>query len=344
MATSLENIDKSKVSATRIEGLTEAIQEELSTAVTGAASTIVTSNLTANRAVISNGNGKVAVSSTTSTELGYVHGVTSAIQTQINGKQATLVSGTNIKTVNNTSLLGSGNVAVQATITGASTTVTSSNLTANRALISNSSGKIAVSSITSTKLGYLSDVTSNIQAQINNCSQAIVGSIIPYGGSTAPSGYLLCDGSAVSRTTYSALFTVIGTTYGEGDGNTTFNLPTSRRVITEVQSDTNNWCRIYSDGWCEQGGYYNYPSGVNNATNYTYSYIKQYVSIPSLIVTIRRIHGGGGYDFINDMRTDGFTYVTHSGSGNFNFQVRGLSYFVSGYISDYIIYNDLIKY
>ena len=46
-----------------------------------------------------------------------------------------------------------------------------------------------------------------------------------YAGSTAPSGWLLCDGSAVSRTTYATLFAVIGTTYGTGDGSTTFNLP-----------------------------------------------------------------------------------------------------------------------
>ena len=51
------------------------------------------------------------------------------------------------------------------------------------------------------------------------------GTIVPYAGATAPDGFLLCDGSAVSRTTYSALFSVIGTTYGEGDGNSTFNLP-----------------------------------------------------------------------------------------------------------------------
>ncbi|MEM4711396.1 MAG: tail fiber protein, partial [Candidatus Woesearchaeota archaeon] len=51
------------------------------------------------------------------------------------------------------------------------------------------------------------------------------GMIIPYAGSSAPSGWLICDGSAVSRTTYSALFAVIGTTYGVGDGSTTFNLP-----------------------------------------------------------------------------------------------------------------------
>lgn len=52
-----------------------------------------------------------------------------------------------------------------------------------------------------------------------------IGGITMYGGSTAPSGYLICDGSEVSRTTYSNLFNVIGTTYGAGDGNTTFNLP-----------------------------------------------------------------------------------------------------------------------
>ena len=51
------------------------------------------------------------------------------------------------------------------------------------------------------------------------------GAVIPFAGSTAPQGYLLCNGQAVSRTLYQNLFDVIGTTYGEGDGSTTFNLP-----------------------------------------------------------------------------------------------------------------------
>ncbi|HVX58484.1 MAG TPA: tail fiber protein, partial [Candidatus Saccharimonadales bacterium] len=54
------------------------------------------------------------------------------------------------------------------------------------------------------------------------------GTISPYAGSTAPAGYFIADGSPVSRTTYSALFAVIGTTYGTGDGSTTFNLPDLR--------------------------------------------------------------------------------------------------------------------
>ena len=56
-----------------------------------------------------------------------------------------------------------------------------------------------------------------------------VGTIVMWAGSTAPTNWLMCDGSAVSRTTYSTLFTVIGTTYGTGDGSTTFNLPNFKR-------------------------------------------------------------------------------------------------------------------
>ena len=53
----------------------------------------------------------------------------------------------------------------------------------------------------------------------------IVGEVRAFAGTTKPSGWLICDGSAISRTSYAALFSVIGTTYGEGDGTTTFNLP-----------------------------------------------------------------------------------------------------------------------
>lgn len=55
------------------------------------------------------------------------------------------------------------------------------------------------------------------------------GMISQFGGTTAPSGWLECDGSAVSRTTYADLFSAIGTTYGAGNGTTTFNLPAQAR-------------------------------------------------------------------------------------------------------------------
>lgn len=66
-----------------------------------------------------------------------------------------------------------------------------------------------------------------------------VGAIMPYGSDTIPGNWLLCDGSAVSRTTYQVLFNTIGTTYGAGDGFTTFNLPDLRgRVSVGKSSDT----------------------------------------------------------------------------------------------------------
>lgn len=53
----------------------------------------------------------------------------------------------------------------------------------------------------------------------------VTGIVQLYAGSTAPNGWLICNGQAVSRTTYAALFAVIGTTYGAGNGSTTFNVP-----------------------------------------------------------------------------------------------------------------------
>ena len=56
----------------------------------------------------------------------------------------------------------------------------------------------------------------------------LTGEIKMWGTATAPSGYLLCNGTAVSRTTYAALFAIYSTTFGSGDGSTTFNLPDFR--------------------------------------------------------------------------------------------------------------------
>ena len=88
--------------------------------------------------------------------------------------QATLVSGTNIKTINSTSLLGTGDITVQATITGGATTITTSDLTVSRALVSNASGKVAVATTTSTEIGYVNGVTSDIQTQIDTKSAKLI--------------------------------------------------------------------------------------------------------------------------------------------------------------------------
>jgi microcystin-dependent protein len=77
----------------------------------------------------------------------------------------------------------------------------------------------------------------NLQ-DITNRSE--VGTIKPWGKATAPSGYLLCDGSAVSRTTYADLFAVVGTTYGVGNGSTTFNVPDLQGKFPQGKSGTTN--------------------------------------------------------------------------------------------------------
>lgn len=76
------------------QGIVTLQASDVSGVATGGVSTILTSNLTASRALASDASGKVAVSAVTATELGYVSGVTSAIQTQLNGKQATIAAGT----------------------------------------------------------------------------------------------------------------------------------------------------------------------------------------------------------------------------------------------------------
>jgi microcystin-dependent protein len=63
------------------------------------------------------------------------------------------------------------------------------------------------------------------------------GVIVPYGGTTEPTGWLFCYGQAISRTTYATLFSAISTTYGTGDGSTTFNLPDLRGRVVAGQDD-----------------------------------------------------------------------------------------------------------
>jgi microcystin-dependent protein len=88
-------------------------------------------------------------------------------------------------------------------------------------------------------VGYYDDVNmapTTVAAQLTLLTNAVVapfptGSLVDFAGTSAPAGFLPCDGAAVSRATYSDLFGVIGETWGIGDGTTTFNVPDfSRRV------------------------------------------------------------------------------------------------------------------
>lgn len=100
----------------------------------------------------------------------------------------------------------SGNASVTGTLSA--TTTTTSSLTVNGATQVN--GDLTVTG-TATITGGITSLP--------------IGAVVPYAGNTAPTGFELCDGTEVSRSTFSALFGIIGTDFGAGDGSTTFNLP-----------------------------------------------------------------------------------------------------------------------
>ena len=86
-----------------------------------------------------------------------------------------------------------------------------------------------------------------------------VGTIVAYGGTTAPDGWLLCDGSAVSRSQYPRLFAVIGTAFGAGDGSTTFNLPDLQQRFPLGKGSSGTGSQLG-----ETGGSIDHQHGLNN--------------------------------------------------------------------------------
>ena len=144
-ATRIGGGDVSTTEFNYLNGVSSAIQTQLNAknaTITGSASTIDTESLTANRAVISNGSQKIAVSDVTSTELGFLMVYSSNVQTQLRFK---------------TSYINWCSNYYYSRIY----------LTASRALTSNGSGKVEVSAVTTTELGYLDGVSSAIQTQLD---------------------------------------------------------------------------------------------------------------------------------------------------------------------------------
>jgi hypothetical protein len=146
--TSVADADFLVYDSTSTKWENQSISGDVSITNTGVASinsgVIVNADVNASAAIDAT---KIHDGSVTNTEFGYIGGLTSDAQTQIDSKQAT--------------------------ITGAATTITSSDLTTSKALISNASGKVAVSSVTDTELGYVSGVTSAIQTQIDSKQDTI---------------------------------------------------------------------------------------------------------------------------------------------------------------------------
>lgn len=161
------------------------------------------------------------------------------------------------------------------------------------------------------------------------------GSVTDFAGSTAPSGWLLCDGSAVSRATYSALFSTIGTTYGSGDGSTTFNVPDLRgRIlagldnmggssadrITDSQADTLGGTDGSETGTGSVSGS---VSGTTGATTLTESQIPSHTHVQQAEgstsnIDTAAVSGGGAFSSVTGItgtNSVGGTQITTESTG-----------------------------
>jgi len=163
----------------------------------------------------------------TAAELNFVDGVTSAIQTQLNAKAA-LASPALTGTPTAPTATAATNTTQLATT---AFVTTADNLKAN----------LASPTFTGTPLAPTASVgtnTTQIATTAFVATSQAAGEVSFFGMSAAPTGWLKANGAAVSRSTYATLFTAIGTTFGVGDGSTTFNVPELRGEFIRALADS----------------------------------------------------------------------------------------------------------
>lgn len=125
-----------------------------------------------------------------------------------------------------------------------------------------------------TWLGKQEGVNTALQTQTGAIAAVPTGAIVAWSTSTAPTGFLLCNGAAVDRTAYATLFSVIGVAYGSGDGTSTFNVPDLRgkfplgvaasgtgSTLAGTGGSLDHTHSISSDGSHDHGGETGFVSG-----------------------------------------------------------------------------------
>ena len=151
------------------------------------------------------------------------------------------------------------------------------------------------------------------------------GVILTFGGSTVPEGFLLCNGAAISRTTYAKLFAAIGTLYGAGDGSTTFNLPDMRDKFAEGSG-------TYTVGTAVEAGLPNITGKFGRLWSETPNTFVQEGALYTDKVMAATLVGGGA--------TDGITYLQFDASRSSSIYSNS----VATVQPSSLIFNYVIKY
>lgn len=204
------------------------------------------------------------------------------------------------------------------------TSETTITVTVDSGSLSSSHSLVALASITSTHIPTTYVTSASLSTAIApfvtsaSVSAAITvamppGAVMPYAGTTEPTGWLFCYGQAVSRATYAALFAAIGTTYGAGDTTTTFNLPDLRGRVVAGQDDM---------GGSSANRLTNQTGGLNGdtlgATGGTETHTLTTAEMPAHTHTftygVNDVNGGGGTN-PSYMELTGQTETTSSTGG-----------------------------
>jgi len=150
---------------------------------------------------------------------------------------------------------------------------------------------------------------------------APAGVVNAYAGSSAPTGWLLCFGQAISRTTYATLFSAISTTYGIGDGTTTFNLPDMRGRVAAGADNMGGSAagRLTSTTMSPNGNTLGATGGTQTHTLITAEMPAHTHSVPGQISSGNDIGGGGAY-LAAGLLNNGTSTSTGGGGAHLNVQ------------------------
>ena len=190
-----------------------------------------------------------------------------------------------------------GNFSVNGNLTVIGTTTMTGSLSASTATFSGAISSVSPSFTGTPTAPTASSGTNTTQIATTAfvvANAVLTGALLMWPTTSAPSGYLLCNGTAVSRTTYSDLYAVIGTTFGAGDGSTTFNLP---NYADRMPIGTGT----IATGIGSSGGSSSVTLSISNLPSHNHG-----VNDPGHYHTPNLANGGGGFG--NDVAN----YVTNS--------------------------------